>query len=87
MITHKEILQKVEYLKKLTGLNLQAEYASCYGGWRLIAIGECRAHRGCFDRNPIHPRQKAKEFNQYITGLIAGVVYQKYDAHSEEKNA
>ena len=67
---NKQIEQKVTELKELTGLNLYAGYASNYGGWRLVLIGEDGNHRGAFGESSACERMQSKAFLAYVGGLI-----------------
>jgi hypothetical protein len=68
----KEIKNKVEYLRQLTGLNLEVDFTACYGGYRLVKIIENGAHAGCFGKSSTCNRISAKEFSAYLDGLIYG---------------
>lgn len=76
----KQISYKLEYLRKLTGLNLFADYAACYGGYRLDLVGEGGTRYGAFGMSSIEPRMKAKEFLTLLNGLIAGIEYGRKNA-------
>jgi hypothetical protein len=77
-ITYADILQKVENIKTLTGENeLQADFNSVYGGWRLIKVNpETRSHSGVFGLPDCAARMRTGVFFQFLrgveTGLIAG---------------
>ena len=71
----KQIQQKVKELRELTGLNLYAEFASHYGGWRLGRIGKDGIHRGAFGESSACERMKSKVFLAYVSGLVNGLNY------------
>lgn len=69
----KQIQQKVTELKELTDLNLYAEFASHYGGWRLVRIGEYGAHYGAFGESSCCKRMQSKAFLAYVNRLVNGL--------------
>ena len=73
----KQIQQRINDLKELTGLDLYAEYASNYGGWRLVRIGEHGNHRSAFGESSACERMQSKEFLAYVSGLINGLNFKK----------
>lgn len=73
----KQIEQKVKQLIELTNLNLMADYASVYGGYRLDLVGDGGGRFGCFGRSSTCERMKAKEFSYYLDGLIGGLTFKK----------
>lgn len=63
-----------EAQKKGADKFLHAEYANCYGGWRLVMVKlNSGAHSGAFGGNGTEPRMKPQEFYTYLNGLINGV--------------
>ena len=69
----KQIEQKVSELKELTGLDLYADFASNYGGWRLVRIGEYGNHRSAFGESSACERMQSKAFLAYVSGLVNGL--------------
>lgn len=70
----KAIEYKIATLKELTGLNLQADYSSVYGGYRLVNVNESGGHFGAFGQSSCVERVSAKTFNTYLEGLL-GMYY------------
>lgn len=68
----KEIKNKVERLKELTGINIKVDFAACYGGYRLVKVIKGGAHAGCFGKSSTCNRIPVKEFSAYLDGLIYG---------------
>lgn len=66
----KAIEYKIATLKSLTGLNLQADYSSVYGGYRLVNVNEVGGHYGAFGQSACCERVPAKAFNMYLDGLL-----------------
>ncbi len=90
MTTAKQLNNLLEDLAQLTdmatskesaeakGLDkyLYLEYASVYGGWRLVNVGVNNGgHYGAFGSNATEPRLKAKEMEIKLRGIMAGVNY------------
>lgn len=73
----KAIEYKIATLKKLTGLNLQADYSSVYGGYRLVNVNEAGGHFGAFGQSSCVERVPAKAFNLYLDGLLGMYDYLK----------
>lgn len=73
----KAIEYKIATLKNLTGLNLQADYSSVYGGYRLVKVNEAGGHFGAFGQSSCVERVNAKTFNLYLDGLLGMYDYLK----------
>lgn len=73
----KAIEYKIATLKKLTGLNLHVDFASVYGGYRLVEIGQHGTHYGVFGQSSCVGRVPAKAFNLYLDGLLGMYDYIK----------
>lgn len=73
----KAIEYKVDTLKKLTGLNLKADYNSVYGGYRLVNVNERGCEFGAFGQSSGIERVNAKTFNMYLEGLLGMYDYLK----------
>lgn len=69
-IMKKAINYKIDTLKELTGLKLFADYASVYGGYRLVQLNEAGGHFGVFGQSSCCERVNAKSFNLYLDGLL-----------------
>jgi hypothetical protein len=81
-INKKQIDRQFEILKELTGetkgYHLFIDYASIYGGYRLVNVKEENgAHFGAFGQSSACPRMSAKEFYAYLAGLIEGIKHFK----------
>jgi len=90
--TAKQLNYLVEEIAQLTGLAmsqeqaiekglgsyLYLEYASCYGGYRLISVGlKSGAHYGALGGSSTEPRLKASEMETKLRGIIYGLEYAK----------
>lgn len=73
----KAIEYKIATLKNLTGLNLEIDYNSVYGGYRLVCVGESGGHYGAFGQSSCIERVNAKTFNMYLEGLLGMYDYLK----------
>lgn len=73
----KAIEYKIATLKSLTGLNLQADYSSVYGGYRLVNVNEAGGHYGAFGQSACCERVTAKAFNMYLDGLLGMYYFMK----------
>lgn len=72
------IEKKVEELNKIAphqrGYRYAADFASCYGGYRLVAINpENGGHAGAFGKSSCCNRMQRKDFIAYLDGLLAGL--------------
>jgi hypothetical protein len=98
--TKKQIETKLQYIAKLANLPtsrqqaiemnqdkyLQCEYASCYGGYRLINISvESGGHFGAFGLSSTMGRLKANEFYNFLDGIEATLQYSKNKAAEATK--
>ena len=74
-ITQKDITVKVETLRKLTGNNrLHADFAACYGGWRLYNVNpENGGHSGALGMSDTCVRLSTREFWQLLRGIEIGL--------------
>lgn len=53
---------------------LQLEYASCYGGWRVVNVGVANgAHYGAFGGNGCEARLSAAKMYEKLNGILAGI--------------
>ena len=88
--TEKQLNNLVKVICDITGLSnnraqaiekgqdkyLSLEYASCYGGWRLINVGvKNGAHYGAFGGNGTENRLKAYEMYIKLDSIINGLEY------------
>lgn len=74
-ITHKQIEKLTATLNKQRpapeGHHYHSEFASVYGGWRLVMVGERNgAHYGAFGQSSCCERVSTREFYQYLSGLL-----------------
>jgi hypothetical protein len=76
-ITQKDIFTKVETLQKLTGNNrLHADFADCYGGWRLNEVDPVtRSESGALGMSDTCARLSTKEFWQLLKGIEIGLTH------------
>jgi len=73
-----EIEQLVSTLNEIApdkrGYRYYAEFASCYGGYRLVAVNPVGGgHAGAFNQSSCCARVPKKAFILYLNGLIAGI--------------
>lgn len=74
----KRIIYLFERLVKVSGIdNLVIDYEPQYGGYRLVRKKENGCLYGVFERSEISQRLKAKEFEYYLSGLVAGIEFAK----------
>ena len=51
-----------------------SDFASCYGGYRLVAVNpNGGGHAGAFGKSSCCDRVSKKEFVAYLDGLVSGV--------------
>ena len=78
MTTKQHIASQVMTLRETTGLNLFADFASAYGGYRLVEVDTTYgAHYECFGQSSRAARMSAKVFDLYLSGLIGGLTFKK----------
>lgn len=75
--TKKQLNLLLNEIVKLTGNNnLQLEYNSIYGGYRLVNVNpDNGAHYGAFGGNGCEPRLKASEMYNKLHTIIATLEY------------
>jgi hypothetical protein len=93
--TKNQIESKLQYIAKLANLPtskqqaiemkqdryLHCEYASCYGGYRLINVDvESGGHFGAFGLSSTMGRLKANEFYNFLNGIESTLQYSKNKA-------
>jgi hypothetical protein len=76
-ITQKDIVEEVETLRKLTGnTRLHADFAACYGGWRLDDVDPITHSRcGALGMSDICARLSTREFWQLLKGIEIGLTH------------
>ena len=69
----------VDEIKQLSGIdNLQVEYGSYYGGYKLVTVNKTNGgESGAFGRSSCCKPLPKKAFEQYLYGLIAGLEFNK----------
>lgn len=83
MITRKELEEKVNHLKELTGISsLYLEYSKYPTGYRLCSITKNGGYAGVFGRSTLDKSLSSKEMDSFLDGLIAGL---KYQVNQEKK--
>jgi len=76
-ITQKDIFTKVETLRKLAGNDLlHADFAACYGGWRLDDVDPVTHSRsGAFGMSDTCARLSTREFWWLLKGIEIGLSF------------
>lgn len=65
---------KEDAINKGAEMYLDLEFASHYGGYRLINVGvKNGAHYGAFGESSICARKSKKEMTSYLEGLYSGI--------------
>jgi len=72
--TKKDVLARLAYMSKVVGVEYDADFCACFGGWSMWLAGTCGCKRGFlgFDY-----RKSTAEFMEYMNGIIYGVLYLK----------